>query len=137
MPNAELPNWPLGLLNCAVFSTLNISRRSSELTGPIFVFLISDASMFRSPGPRRLLRLVLPNVPVVSVVCTKQDVLNHCKIVGFERTGSQVWFGRLLVMPVESMLCDWVIWNGMPDRRKRMPLTCQPPHARDAAHGSS
>ena len=46
-------------------------------------------------------------------------------------------FGRLFVMPVDSMLCDCVIVIGRPERRYRMPLSCQPPHACCAAHGSS
>src|SRR6185295_12826871 len=123
-PNAELPNCPFGLLNCGVFRTLKISSRSSELTRPSLVFLMIDASRFLRPGPRTLLRAVVPKVPVVSATCWKQAVLNHCVIVGFDSTGSQIWFGRLLVRPVDSMLCDWVTVNGMPLRTYTRALTC-------------
>src|SRR5436190_22655605 len=117
---------------------LNASIRSSELTGPIAVVLIADRSMLNCPGPRTLLRPVLPNVPVVSATCWKQDVLNHLSIVApLLSAGSQVVFGRLFVMPVDSMLCDCVIVIGRPDRRYRLPLIWQPPHALLAPHGSA
>src|SRR3982074_2254190 len=106
VPNAPLPRWPLGLLNCTHLNRLTPSSRNSELTPPNFVFLMTDRSMFLRPGPRTLFRAVLPKVPVVSPACWKQAVLNHMSVVGLDRTGSQIWFGRLLVMPVDSMLCD-------------------------------
>src|SRR5260370_2977673 len=130
VPNAALPSCPLGLLNCGVFSTLNTSIRNSEETGPILVFLMIDASIFLSPGPRMLFRDVLPKVPVVSGTCWKHDMLNHWVIVGLARTGSQIVFVPVFQMPVESMVCDCVMLTGIPDRRYRMPLTCQPPHMR-------
>src|SRR5262249_10883197 len=117
VPNAELPSCPFGFANCAWFSRLNTSMRISEATGPILVFLMTDASMLNCPGPRTVLRPVLPNVPVVSATCWKQLVLNHCAIVGLLETGSQIVFGRLLPRPVDSMLCDWVIVIGRPERR--------------------
>src|SRR5438067_2404462 len=94
-------------------------------------------SRLNCPGPRTVLRPVLPKVPVVSATCWKHDVLNQLSIVGLPATGSQIVFGRLLVMPVDSMLCDYVIVIGRPLRRYRMPLICQPPYAFCAAHGSS
>src|SRR5947208_1896768 len=103
VPNAELPSWPLGLANCGWFRMLNASIRASVCIAPIFVFLINDRSTLKSPGPRTLLRPVLPNVPVESAVCLKHDVLNHCVIVGFDTFGSQIVSGRLFVMPVESI----------------------------------
>ena len=54
-----------------------------------------------------------------------------------DTAGSQIWFGRLLVMPVDSMLCACVICSGIPERRYTMPLTCQPPHTLLAPQGSS
>ena len=105
--------------------------------GPIFVFLISEKSTLKSPGPRTVLRPVLPNVADVSGTCWKHAVLNQVSIVGLVSAGSQRVFGRLFPMPVDSMLCDCVIVIGRPLRRYRMPLTCQPPYARSAAHGSS
>src|SRR5262249_8139153 len=104
---------------------------------PNLVFLMIERSMLNCPGPRTLLRPVLPKVPVASAVCLKHDVLNHCAIVGLSSTGSQIVSGRLFVMPVESIDCDCVIVIGRPLRRYRMPLSCHPPHAFCAAHGSS
>src|SRR5262249_3885691 len=115
---------------------LNASMRTSVATLPIVVFLMIDASMLKSPGPRTVLRAVLPNVPVESDVCWKHDVLNHCPIVGLLETGSQIVFGRLFVRPVDVICCVCVIVIGSPDRRYNRLLTCQPPHARCAAHGS-
>src|ERR1700682_3315640 len=106
VPKAALPSCPVGFANCGWFRTLKSSRRSSDVTGPILVFLIIDASMLNCPGPRTVLRPVLPNVPVVSVTCWKQEVLNHCPIAGLLDAGLQIVFGRLLVMPVDVMLCD-------------------------------
>src|SRR5213593_3928392 len=77
VPNAELPSCPFGFANCGWFSRLNTSSRSSDATGPIFVFLIIEASMLNCPGPRTVLRPVLPNVPVVSATCWKQEVLKN------------------------------------------------------------
>src|SRR5437867_13436001 len=105
VPNCGLPNCPFGFANCGRFRTLNTSSRSSDDTGPNFVFLISDPSILNCPGPRTLLRPVLPNVAVVSETVWKHDVLNHCPIVELLNTGSQIVFGRLFVMPVESICC--------------------------------
>src|SRR3979490_566883 len=116
VPNAALPSWLLGFANCGWFSRLKISSRSSDDTGPIFVFLINDPSILNWPGPLTVFRPVLPNVPVVSPTCWKQAVLNHWPIVGLLSTGSQMVFGRLFEMPVDSMLCDWVIVIGGPLR---------------------
>src|SRR5215475_7369108 len=118
VPNAALPNVVFGLANCGWFRTLKISSRSSESTRPIRVFLIPEKSMLKSPGPRTELRLVLPNVPVVSGTCWKHDVLNQRSIVALPPSdGSQTVFGRLLVMPVDSMVCPCVIVIGRPERR--------------------
>ena len=109
VPNAALPNWPFGFANCGWFSRLKISSRSSDDHRPILVFLITDMSTLNWPGPRTVLRPVSPKVPVVSGTCWKHAVLNHRSMVGLLGTGSQIVFGRLLVMPVDSMVCDWVI----------------------------
>ena len=115
-PNAGLPNTPFGLANCGLLNRLKISRRSSDITRPNLVFLISDASTLNCPGPRTEFRPVAPNVPVVSATCAKHAVLNHWPMVASLFTGSQIVFGRLLVMPVESMLCVWVMVIGRPLR---------------------
>src|SRR5215813_11277956 len=116
---------------------LNASTRNSVLTVPMFVDLIIDRSMLNWPGPRTVLRPVLPNVPVVSATCWKHDVLNQRSIVASPSTGSQIVFGRLLVMPVESMLCDCVIVIGNPERTYTMPPSCQPPYGLPPPNGSS
>src|SRR5262245_57432234 len=116
---------------------LNASTRNSVLILPNVVDLIIDMSMLNCPGPRTVLRPVLPNVPVVSATCWKHDVLNQRSIVALLRTGSQVVFGRLLPMPVDSMVWDCVIVIGRPDRRYRMPPICHPPYGLPPPNGSS
>src|SRR5919201_1519114 len=98
---------------------------------------MTDASILNEPGPRTELRRVLPNVAVVSVTREKQDVLNHWPMLGSPSTGSQTVLGRLFVMPVDPIVPLCVIVIGRPERTAKMPLNCQPPHARCAAHGSS
>src|SRR5437867_21138 len=117
VPNAELPNVAFGFANCGWFRTLNASSRTSLFTCAIRVFLISEKSTLKSPGPRTELRPVLPKVPVESATCWKHDVLNQRSIVPVLRFGSHTVLGRLLVMPVDSMLCACVIVNGSPERR--------------------
>src|SRR5262245_8463836 len=102
---------------------LNASIRNSVLKLPNLVFLIIDMSTLKSPGPRTLLRPVLPKVAVVSAVCWKQDALNHASIVALLATGSHRVFGRLFVRPVDSICCCCVMVTGRPERAYRMPLS--------------
>ena len=95
---------------------LNASTRTSLSTCATRVFLISEKSILKSPGPRTEFRRVVPNVPVGSATCWKHEVLNQRSMVALPSAGSQTVLGRLLVMPVDSMLCDWVIVSGSPDR---------------------
>ena len=67
------------------------------------------------PGPRTVLRPVLPKVAVVPGTRAKAAVLNHMSIVGLSRVGSPIVSGRLFVMPVDSIVPDAV--SGSPDRR--------------------
>src|SRR5687767_12326380 len=94
VPTCALPICVFGLANCGWLSTLNASMRISVENRPIFVFLISEASMLNCPGPRRMPRPALPYVPVLSEGGTKQEVSNQRSIVGLSSRPSQIWFGR-------------------------------------------
>ena len=100
-----------GCANCGWLNRLNTSSRSSESTCPNFVFLISDSvDVELRPARARVFRPVLPKVPVVSAHLLEArgvEPLVDRRVA--DSTGSQIWFGRLLVMPVDSMLCDCVI----------------------------
>ena len=91
--------------------------RNSVSTFPNRVSLMTEKSMLNCPGPRTVLRPVLPKVAVVSVTRAKAAVLNHMSIVGLSRVGSPIVSGRLFVMPVDSIVPDCVIVSGSPDRR--------------------
>src|SRR5262249_26073975 len=133
VPNAALPNCPFGLANCGWLNRLNASTRSSVSTCPTRVFLMIDASTLACPGPRTVLRPVLPSVAVASAGRTKHDVSNHLSIVGLESAGSHTVFGRL-VTPVEPIVPVCVMVKGSPDRRYTRAVSCHPPHTRWVAH---
>ena len=109
-PNCELPNWPFGWPNCGWFSRLNISTRSSVSVLPIRVCLMTEASILNAPGPRRVLRPVLPYVAVTSAGAWKQEVLNHCAIVALLSAVNS----NLLMAPrvVYAMSRDGLFWRG-------------------------
>src|SRR5207249_6335721 len=75
-PYSELVNVVFGSFQIGLFSTLNPSRRNWSVLLPIIrKFRMIDASALKMPGPKKVLRPALPQVPGACI--TNASVLNH------------------------------------------------------------
>jgi hypothetical protein len=122
-----LPNWPFGFRELIVVE--QVEHFHPQLGRHVAELGVLDHRHVGVPLPRPAHRVAAGVAERARGVgtCWKHAVLNHLSIVAPLNTGSQIVFGRLFVRPVDSMLCDCVIWIGSPERMKRMPLTCHPP----------
>ena len=78
-PNDALLKLPLGLLKFARLNRLNTSHRNSRLIpSRIRKALNADMSTFAYPGPVRMLRPAVPNVP--SAGNAKREVSKYLRV---------------------------------------------------------
>src|SRR5262249_26790677 len=99
---------------------LKTSQRSdtSRLPDPNTFFCRLMSTVIQ-PGPRRMLRPELPNVP--DVTSWNAAGSNHLSTVGLSSVPSPIRFGRPVAkLPTLLLLCTTV--NGRPVRVVRMPL---------------
>src|SRR5271169_1236058 len=69
----------LGVLKLARFNRLKISARNCRLRRSCsWVFLMAEKSQVARPGPTRLLRVALPQNPLLGGGCRNTAGLNHC-----------------------------------------------------------
>src|SRR5690348_8612982 len=93
-------------------------------------FLNSERSELNRPGPIRMPRPVLPNVP--GALMAKALVLNHCRILAAlgrspGNAGLPTWSARSALIPLNELSIPEVIVNGRPVCRVTIPLACHPP----------
>jgi hypothetical protein len=132
-PKVGEPRKLSGMLRFGWLKRLKTSARSCRLRrSPRAVFLTSEALTFSVPGPSRVLRPALPNVPGAGNA--KADVSNQRSGVRFERVGSPTTFGRSFApkpsverpVPLLSMSESRATVNGLPVWSVTMPKVCQP-----------
>src|SRR5579864_1652441 len=128
-PNVPLLKTVLGFPNRAWFRTLKAShRRSSFKFSRIGKVLQRAASRFQLPGP---VTMFLPAFPYVPAACFwNAEVLNHCRIAGFEGCESPTTLGRSDPTPVSEMSVPSVTFKGAPVAAVKMVDACQLPAIR-------
>src|SRR5215472_16804463 len=131
-PNCALEKDVTGLLKLGRFNTLNTSqRRSNDSLSVARKILNAEASTLARPGPVRILRPAVPNVPDAG--SPKRDVSNYFWMNCARDSSPYVATGpapiksaRSPVPPERLRLTPAATENGIPLCSVIIPFNCQP-----------